>query len=76
MPSFIRRRLRRRGAASGSIDDVNAAIHLSKLLPNPHGILEWFFLLVLLGLLGAVTVFAGFLVVQQVRNPGRAIRRR
>jgi hypothetical protein len=55
---------------------VNAAIHLSKLLPSPHGFLEWFFLLVLLGLLGAVTLFAGFLIVQQVRNPGRAIRRR
>jgi hypothetical protein len=76
MPSFIRRRLRRRGATSGNIEDVNAAIHLSNLLPSPHGILEWFFLLVLLGLLGAVTLFAGFLVVLQVRNPGRAIRRR
>jgi cytoskeletal protein RodZ len=54
---------------------VNAAIHLSKLLPSPHGFLEWFFLLVLLGLLGAVGVFAAFLAVQQVRNPGRSSRR-
>ena len=62
--------------AFGSMDEMLAAIHLSKLLPSPHGILEWFFLLVLLGLLGAVTVFAAFLVVQQIRNPGRAPRRR
>jgi hypothetical protein len=48
---------------------------MSEFLPNPSGFLEWFFLLVLVGLTGAVGTFALFLLVNVFRNPGRRPRR-
>lgn len=48
---------------------------VSEFLPNPTGFLEWFFLLMLLGLTGAVTAFALFLLINVFRNPGRRPRR-
>jgi hypothetical protein len=47
---------------------------MSEFLPNPSGFLEWFFLLVLIGLTGAVGGFALFLLVNVFRNPGRKPR--
>jgi hypothetical protein len=47
---------------------------MSEFLPNPSGFLEWFFLLVLIGLTGAVGSFALFLLVNVFRNPGRKPR--
>jgi hypothetical protein len=40
-----------------------------------HGFLEYFFLGLLIALLGAVGIFALFLLIQLVRNPGRPLRR-
>lgn len=40
-----------------------------------HGFLEFFFAGLLVFLVGAVGLFALFLVVQLVRNPGRPVRR-
>jgi len=47
---------------------------MSEFLPNPSGFLEWFFLLLLIGLTGAVSLFALFLLVNVFRNPGRKPR--
>jgi hypothetical protein len=47
---------------------------MSEFLPNPTGFLEWFFLLLLIGLTGAVGAFALFLLVNVFRNPGRKPR--
>lgn len=47
---------------------------MSEFLPHPVGFLEWFFLLVLMGLTGAVSLFALFLLVNVFRNPGRKPR--
>jgi hypothetical protein len=40
-----------------------------------QGFLEWFFVGLLVSLLGAVGLFALFVLVQLVRNPGRQPRR-
>lgn len=47
---------------------------MAEFLPNPSGFLEWFFLLLLIGLTGAVGSFALFLLVNVFRNPGRKPR--
>ena len=47
---------------------------MSEFLPQPSGFLEWFFLLVLIGLTVTVGAFAGFLMVNMFRNPGRKPR--
>ncbi len=41
------------------------------MLAFHHGFLEFFFLSVLIGLVGAVGLFSVFVAVQFFRNPGR-----
>jgi tetrahydromethanopterin S-methyltransferase subunit B len=41
-----------------------------------QGFLEWFFVGLLVALVGVVGLFALYLVAQLVRNPGRAPKRR
>jgi hypothetical protein len=40
------------------------------------GFLEWFFALLLVGLVGAAGLFGAFMVVQLFRNPARGGKRR
>jgi hypothetical protein len=50
-------------------------VHDRMTLLAIHGFLEYFFLGLLVFLLGAVGLFAVFLLIQLVRNPGRPVRR-
>ncbi|MGZ4133332.1 MAG: hypothetical protein ACXVWF_09805 [Actinomycetota bacterium] len=48
---------------------------LAVIVPEVHGILELVFLGLLLLLLVLVVVFGVYVFAQQVRNPGRPLRR-